>query len=58
MTETSETNAESESSEKKIEVEAIPSSSLLKGRDQVLIDHAGEIYRLSVTQNGKLVLHK
>lgn len=36
----------------------IPSSDLLKGRREVLIQHGGETYRLRVTKNGKLILHK
>lgn len=31
---------------------------LLKGRREVLIRHNGEWYRLSITRNDKLILHK
>jgi len=37
---------------------AIDSSGLFAGRNEVLIYHAGEIYRLRVTRNGKLILNK
>lgn len=37
---------------------SIPSGELLKGRREVLIQHEGETYRLRVTKNGKLILHK
>lgn len=37
---------------------ALHSNELLQGRQEVLIEHAGEIYRLRVTRNGKLILHK
>jgi hemin uptake protein HemP len=36
----------------------IPSHELLRGTREVLIDHSGEIYRLRLTRNGKLILHK
>ena len=34
------------------------SEDLLQGRHELLIEHAGEVYRLRVTRNGKLILHK
>jgi len=36
----------------------IPSELLLDGRTEIRIRHRGEIYRLSVTRAGKLLLHK
>jgi hemin uptake protein HemP len=38
--------------------EAIPSEMLLGGRSEIRIRHRGEIYRLSLTRAGKLILHK
>lgn len=37
---------------------SIDSATLMKGQKELLIDHLGEIYRLRVTRNGKLILHK
>lgn len=37
---------------------AVDSSSLMKGQKELLINHLGEIYRLRITRNGKLILHK
>lgn len=34
------------------------SSQLLQGRTEVLIRHGEEVYRLKLTRNGKLILHK
>lgn len=34
------------------------SAELLQGRNEVLIRHAGEIYRLRLTRNDKLILQK
>ncbi len=36
----------------------IPSEAILQGQREVIILHAGEEYRLSLTRNGKLILHK
>lgn len=36
----------------------IPSGDLLGTRNEVLIEHAGSLYRLRLTRNGKLILHK
>ncbi|MHB8903196.1 MAG: hemin uptake protein HemP [Thermoguttaceae bacterium] len=36
----------------------IESSELLAGRREVQIVHAGEVYRLLVTRNNKLILYK
>ncbi len=36
----------------------ISSSEVLRGAREVLIDHQGEIYRLTHTRSGKLILHK
>jgi len=36
----------------------IASETLLAGRTEVRIRHRGEIYRLTLTRAGKLILHK
>ena len=36
----------------------IDSAYLLAGRKEVQIRHGGEVYRLRVTRNGKLILNK
>jgi hemin uptake protein HemP len=36
----------------------ISSQDILKGEKQVIIEHRGEQYRLILTKNDKLVLHK
>ncbi len=36
----------------------LDSDDLLRGDNEVLIDHHGEIYRLRETRNGKLILGK
>lgn len=36
----------------------VDSNTLLRGRREVLIRHAGETYRLRHTRNGKLILTK
>ncbi|MFH1304280.1 MAG: hemin uptake protein HemP [Planctomycetota bacterium] len=38
--------------------DVISSDTLLKGNHEVLIQHGETIYRLRVTQNGKLILCK
>ena len=40
------------------DVSVIDSAYLLAGHKEVQISHAGEIYRLRVTKNGKLILNK
>ncbi|MEO8135891.1 MAG: hemin uptake protein HemP [Betaproteobacteria bacterium] len=37
---------------------AIPSASILQGRDAVNIEHNGRIYQLRKTRQGKLILTK
>ncbi|MBA4032310.1 MAG: hemin uptake protein HemP [Planctomyces sp.] len=37
---------------------SIDSGTLMQGQKELLIDHLGEVYRLRVTRNGKLILHK
>jgi hemin uptake protein HemP len=37
---------------------SIDSSQIFAGRREVRIVHAGEVYRLLVTRNNKLILHK
>ncbi|MEX0703878.1 MAG: hemin uptake protein HemP [Planctomycetales bacterium] len=36
----------------------LDSANLLQGRREVLIQHGPETYRLRLTRNGKLILHK
>jgi hemin uptake protein HemP len=36
----------------------ISSETLLGGRSEIRIRHRGEVYRLSLTRAGKLILHK
>jgi hemin uptake protein HemP len=36
----------------------IESACLFAGRSEVEIHHAGEVYRLRLTRNGKLILNK
>lgn len=36
----------------------ITSEELFAGRQEIEIRHAGENYRLRITKNGKLILHK
>lgn len=36
----------------------IESDALLGGRSEIRIHHRGEIYRLTLTRAGKLILHK
>lgn len=43
------------------ETESLPSydsGDLLKGAREILIHHEGEVYRLRLTRNGKLILNK
>lgn len=37
---------------------SIPSEDLFRGQRELLIEHSGEIYRLRLTRNGKLILNK
>lgn len=36
----------------------ILSEDLFRGGREIRIQHAGEVYRLRLTRNGKLILHK
>lgn len=36
----------------------VNSRELLKGDDEIWIEHGGEVYRLRLTRSGKLILHK
>ncbi len=36
----------------------VRSEELFRGTRELLIEHAGEVYRLRLTRNGKLILHK
>ena len=40
------------------QAQPIRSEDLLRGGREVHILHAGELYRLSLTRSGKLILHK
>jgi len=40
------------------EVPRVSSEELLKGGRELLIEHAGQIYRLRLTRHGKLILNK
>ena len=42
----------------RVDTAVIASEALLKGGREILIRHAGEVYRLRLTRNGKLILHK
>jgi hemin uptake protein HemP len=37
---------------------ALSADRLFQGSPEILIDHQGEIYRLRITKNGKLILTK
>jgi len=37
---------------------ALSADHLFQGSPEILIDHQGEIYRLRITKNGKLILTK
>ena len=39
-------------------VRAVASEDLFQGQRELLIEHAGETYRLRLTRNGKLILNK
>lgn len=38
--------------------DVIPTDSLFQGRQEILISHNGEHYRLRITKNAKLILTK
>jgi hemin uptake protein HemP len=38
--------------------DALPADLLFRGRQEILIAHQGETYRLRITRNGKLILTK
>jgi hemin uptake protein HemP len=46
------------SSESELRVRAVPSTSLFGARRELLIEHAGSLYHLRITQNNKLILTK
>ncbi len=37
---------------------SVASEDLFRGQRELLIHHAGEVYRLRLTRNGKLILNK
>jgi hemin uptake protein HemP len=41
-----------------IALREIDSNSLLQGEKEILIRHSGEVYRLRLTKNDKLILQK
>lgn len=45
-------------SKSKSELLRISSGTLLNGRTELIIEHAGEEYRLRITSKGKLILTK
>ncbi len=51
-------SAREERPEKSLVVHAISSEKLLQGRRELQIMHGDEIYRLTLTRSGKLILHK
>jgi hemin uptake protein HemP len=51
-------SAKEERLEKSLAVQAIASEKLLQGRRELQILHGNEIYRLTLTRSGKLILHK
>jgi len=44
--------------EAQLSAEAIPSSKLFQNRREITISHEGTLYRLRITRQGKLILHK
>jgi hemin uptake protein HemP len=48
----------SQGSELPFKERVLQSADLFQGRREVLILHEGEAYRLRLTKNGKLILHK
>lgn len=40
------------------EIRTVSSAELLAGQRELLIEHAGQIYRLRITATGKLILTK
>lgn len=56
------TNSNDASAPKETPGEGIPrefdSADLLRGEKEILIRHAGEVYRLRLTRNDKLILQK
>ena len=44
--------------EAELRVRAVPSASLFGARRELLIEHAGSLYHLRITQNNKLILTK
>jgi hemin uptake protein HemP len=43
---------------KRISVRTLTSQSLFQGEHEIGIDHAGSLYRLKITRQGKLILNK
>jgi hemin uptake protein HemP len=41
-----------------IQPRKITSTELLQGKNELWIEHAGQLYRLRVTRSGKLILQK
>lgn len=44
--------------EEQLPAEPIPSGKLFKSRREITISHQGSLYRLRITRQGKLILHK
>ncbi len=47
-----------ESGQQPFPLGTFPADHLFQGRQEILIDHKGETYRLRITKNGKLILTK
>ncbi len=59
MAEPEQSDRPAESTPKNAESPSVVrSEELLKGSQELRIVHAGETYRLRLTRNGKLILHK
>ena len=52
------TSPETESAELGTLCHPFTTSSLFQGSREIFIEHAGEMYRLTITRNGKLILQK
>ncbi|MBI1311551.1 hemin uptake protein HemP [bacterium] len=50
--------ATGDASNARSEIRQLTSEELFAGRQEIEIQHDGEQYRLRITRNGKLILHK
>ena len=44
--------------ESSLDLRRLKSSDLFDGKTEIVIDHAGSLYRLKITRQGKLILNK